>query len=208
MILALLLGCGGPAVAPAAPSSAPTSTPTAEVATMTVDAWSPTPAEIGFDWQLARAGEALTITYTVQNRAAETLWLADRTVQTSQGKAALLDRPVVRRSGRAGTALVAFGLVPPDAPLFYLPPPTYRAVEPGASTQGSLSLSLPLQSWHPAAKVEALGDVSALIFALDGFLGEPSSWKELTDGQGQTYRVPAYKSRHWIWSEAKAIPPG
>lgn len=208
MILALLLGCGPPADAPAAPSPAPLSPPAAEVATMTVDAWSATPTEIGFDWQLTRAGDALTITYSVENRGAERLWLADRTVQSSQGGAKLLDQPVVRQSGRPGTALVAFGLVSPDVPLFYLPPPTYRAVEPGASAQGSLSLALPLASWHPAAKVNALGEVSAVIFALDGFFGEPASWRELTDAEGRPYRVPAYKSRHWIWSEAKPLPPG
>ncbi len=175
---------------------------------MTVDAWSQPPAEIGFDWQMAREADTLTIRYTVENRGAETLWLADRMVQTNQGSAKLLDRPIVRTSGRPKTALVALGLVSPDVTMMFLQPPTYRAVAAGASSQGVVTVALPLTSWHPAGKVDPLEEPEAVVFALDGFFGEPLAWKDQKDGEGNAYRFPQYRSRHWIWSDAKPLPPG
>lgn len=202
MILATLLGCGGPSAAP------PTSPPATEVAAMITDAWSKTPAEVGFAWQMARAADALTITYTVDNHGADTLWLAQRMVQTGQGPARLLDRPVVRTNGRADAALIVLGQISPDVPVYYVPPPSYQAVAPGASVQGTLSVPLPLQSWHPVGRVDPLGAVQSVVFALDGFYGEPAAWKPLQLADGQTAQVPAYKTRLWIWSDAKPLPPG
>lgn len=216
ILLSVILACGRPTTAPPSTEVTPSVTPspsvvpsaagaTTEVSNMIVDAWSPTPAEAGLDWSMSREGDQLTLRYSVENRGQETLWLADRMVATGGG-ARLESRPVVRSSGRSGTALVAVGLVPPDAPLMHQPAPTYRAVEPGARAEGSYTLSLPLQSWHPHAAVDALGPTSAVIFALDGFWGEPASWKALTATDGTAFQTPVYRTRHWIWSDAKPIP--
>lgn len=173
---------------------------------MTVDAWSPTPAELSFTWDLAREADTLRITWSVENRSAETAWIAHRMVQTSQGAARLMDRPVVRTSGRPHTALIAIGLVPPDVTLMHLQAPTYRSVAPGAKLEGVATAALPLESWHPAGRVDALDETSAVIFALDGFLGEPASWRKGTDGGGDEFQTPVYSSRHWLWTEAKPLP--
>lgn len=206
MIALLLLGCFEPSNAqPETPVSSQvqntsTATPIMDCAR--------TPPELALTWSLAREPEALTIQYELSNRGAERLWIAERLVQTSQGKATLLERPIVRTSGVPGTALVALAKLSPDVPVYYLPPPTYRAVEPGASASGTVRVGLPLTSWHPIAKVDPLGEVQAIQFALDGFFGEPASWKEGTDAEGRAFRTPVYRTLFPICTGARPLPPG
>lgn len=206
MIALLLLGCTE--LSSASPeTSVASQVPSASNNVAVMDC-ARMPREITLQWEVAREVDTLSIRYEVSNRSMERLWVADRLVQTSQGKAALLDRPIVRTSGIPGTALIALASISPDVPIFYLPPPTYRVVESGASVTGIVKTSLPLVSWHPSAKVDPLGDVQRIQFALDGFFGEPASWKEGTDALGTPFRTPVYSTLFPICSDGKPLPPG
>ncbi|MCB9793364.1 MAG: hypothetical protein H6741_11645 [Alphaproteobacteria bacterium] len=171
-----------------------------------VDAWSPTPPSLRFDWRLTRTSPgALRIEWSVWNDATERLWLAQAMLR-SEGGLRRDPRPVVRGGGAPGLALVGLGFFPLDAPAYHQLPPLYGAVEPGEQASGALELGWPLRAWHPSGPVAPLEEVSALIFALDGFFGEPAAWRELRGAEGEALRVPSYSSRHWIHGPAQAVP--
>ncbi len=175
---------------------------------MLVDAWSPTPDGVTFDWSVSAEDGKPGIVFTLENRSDEDLWFCSQMLENRNGTLVAHDRPVVRNSGRDGVALLAFGFVPLDQPAFRQQVPAYTRLEPGARHEGVVPISTPLEAWHPSGMVEPVPEgTQRILFGVDFFFGEPRSWAERTTQSGQTVRIPSYASRHWAWSTVERRLP-
>lgn len=206
--LVLLTGCGD---APATPgSSAQGASPAPE------PPLSPPPPEvpvspIALDWSatLAPEQDALHVRYRVENGSPSRIYLLDRLLTVAQDNFHLLpDAFIVQNGASPGLVLLQRRFVIPDNKVMLQVVPAVSLVEPGQVHEGSGTVPLPLQSWHPFGKLRDLDGAPRELRLELGYLATEPEWNTPPIAEDPSARVPASASvgQHEQVLRGEALP--
>lgn len=144
---------------------------------------------IFLDWTAAADQGRLYLEYTFHNRGPSTVWLLDRLLLPTGRAAAFALSAAVLPGGRRH-ARILLGHAEPLHPVSVVLAPAARAVAPGASHAGSLSVPLPLRGWQPNGQAAPIDPIVASLTLEVGVLRELDRWCTYPLEDGGTIRAP------------------
>ena len=150
-----------------------------------------TSGDAAITWSVVKSDKkTLEVTYSIQNTGSERLYVCDQILARIKAD---------QHRATPGTTIRLNDQDPTQARIIVTAPsvgvapnPTsFAAIEPGATYTGTRRLGWPLQGYTPAGKEMPLpGSVTAAVFEIASFRGEPGSWKDIGNEAGGTFRVP------------------
>lgn len=143
------------------------------------------------DWKLERKGNALQLSYTIQNTSEKPVVVLDRLYHpTSKGKEPAFDRVIVRDGDTPDVVSFVRGYVPPPPGIGIggVFPPIARKLEPKEKATGEATIPLPLTAWHNFASPTPLHGTPRQAVLEIGYLVDHGKWVQviLTDGSNLT----------------------
>ncbi|MCB9564961.1 MAG: hypothetical protein H6708_31640 [Kofleriaceae bacterium] len=175
-----------PTKPPTAPGpTAPTGpTSTAAGAAQPEDAGMPDSHDVSLEWTAQVDQDHLAVHYTIHNRSAAPIFVADRLITEHGGKGPVLvpDRCIVV-DGDPGVIRLVRGVVPVTTTEFNRAPGVVE-VAAGADHEGSARLEYPLRAYHnvqagwPTLAADARSIVLEVAYIADA--GTPADWADIT----------------------------
>lgn len=167
-----------------------------------------TASALPVEWNLAREGQSLRLTYSIKNTSQKRFYICDKLVQGSRPNTfKSFDGLTVQNSQTPDALLFALGTTPPGVPSMWLLPVTYIALEPGQTHTGSRLVSLPLKPFNAHGLEKPLSPkADKAHFLVYAFEGEPPKWRDLPGDDGKPIRVPEGQSMSMLRGSPLPIP--
>lgn len=153
--------------------------------------------DVDLKWSLTKSpdGQRLIIEYTLQNKTAQKIYVADKLLAYHASEIRLVpDRVIVTSDSEAGVVRFVRGVVSTKTTQFDHPPGA-TAVEPGAVHKGSATVQLPLKGWHNYAPPPALPSApQRAVLEVAYLIGSDIEWGAVKTADGVEVTIPQLPS--------------
>lgn len=169
--------------------------------------------DVDLKWSLTKSpdGQRLIIEYTLQNKTAQKIFVADKLLAYHGGQIRLVpDRVIVTADSEANVVRLVRGVVSTRTTQFDHPPGA-TAVEPGATHKGSASVPLPLKGWHNYAPPPSIPSApQRAVLEIAYLTGSDIEWGAVKTADGVDVTIPqlpSYRSESkFARADVKPIP--
>ncbi len=170
--------------------------------------------DVEVTWKLARAGDALAVTYQVTNATSAPIYVLDQPIGNDGDKYKVLaDRAYVTR-GEPHVVRFVRGYLDAESQLPDVEQgdhdtifPGARTVAPGGKLDGAFSVPLPIEPWRPGLEMADVKDAQRAVLEI-GYVTADGPWQDLPAASGtiRTASRMTAKSQRWARSDEQKIP--
>ncbi len=161
------------------------------------------------EWSIHKVDQKLRIDYTVTNKLAEKIYVADKLIEPKgNDNFVRVDRPVVQTVfGAPGLVVVGLGAFSSNRPSAVLYQPIFKAIDAGKALTGHLELALPLQSYNPVGGTDPIPATATQVsLRIIYFQGEPQGWKTMPSKEKDPIKVPDGFTAAMLQTDPKPLP--
>lgn len=162
------------------------------------------------EWSIQKVDQKLRIDYTVTNKLAERIYVADKLIEPrGNDNFARVDRPVVQTVlGAPALVVVGLGAFSSSRPSTVLYQPIFKPLDAGKSLTGHLEIALPLQSYNPVGGTDPIpATASQVSLRIIYFKGEPQGWKTMpSKTDKEPIKVPDGFTGAMLQTDPKPLP--
>lgn len=164
--------------------------------------------DVELDWTMTKdaSGKRLHIDYSLKNKTADNIYVADQLLAYHEGKTKLVPaRVIVAADSEPGVVRFVRGIVDTGTTQFDKPPGA-TLVKAGAMHKGSADLDLPLTGWHNYAPPPAIPAHPKAAVLEIAYLRGPIEWGKVTTSDGIDVTVPQLPSYNRTAKLARFTP--